>query len=432
MKAVIMAGGKGTRLLEVTNDLIPKPMALVGKKPILEHQIEELKRNGISEICIVVGYLGDKIQEHFGDGSNFQVKISYYVEEKPLGTAGALPYLLDFVSDSPFFLVFGDVIFDIDLHRMERFHQEKQGVATLFVHPNSHPFDSDLVVFDENFQINGFISKNGDRPKWYANYVNAGFYILEPSLIESIPKDSKTDLEKDLLFPWALQQGTVFAYTSSEYIKDVGTIERIKQAEKDLRTGVVQAKNLSNPQKCIFLDRDGVLNDYVGFLKHPDQMSLTKNSAEGVKKINLSQYLAIVVTNQPVVARGETSLETLEIIHNKLETLLGEKGAYLDAIYFCPHHPDKGYVGENPEYKIECSCRKPKIGMLQQACQDFNIDLSKSWIIGDSSRDIATGKNAGISTALVLGGETSIPEANSIDADLICSDILEAIQTIIN
>ena len=123
--------------------------------------------------------------------------------------------------------------------------------------------------------------------------------------------------------------------------------------------------------------------------------------AEAIRHINSSGYLAIVITNQPVIARGEVTVPELDLIHNKMETLLGQEGAYLDAIYFCPHHPDKGFEGEVPELKIDCNCRKPKPGMLLKAAEDFNIDLNQSWMVGDGKNDIEAGKNAGCHTALI-------------------------------
>ena len=128
--------------------------------------------------------------------------------------------------------------------------------------------------------------------------------------------------------------------------------------------------------------------------------------AEAIKKINASGYLAIVVTNQPVIARGEVTFKELEEIHNKMETELGLRGAYLDAIYYCPHHPHKGYDGEVPELKIECDCRKPKPGMLLKAAIDYNIDLSQSYMIGDGENDIKAGLAARCKSILVNGNGT--------------------------
>jgi D-glycero-D-manno-heptose 1,7-bisphosphate phosphatase len=175
----------------------------------------------------------------------------------------------------------------------------------------------------------------------------------------------------------------------------MGTPERFHQVEADFRNGVVQAKNLHNKQKIIFLDRDGTINKYVGFLRDIDDFELIDGASEAIKQINQSGYLAIVVTNQPVIARGEVSWEELHEIHKKMETLLGKDGAYIDGIYICPHHPDKGFEGERPEYKFDCDCRKPKPGLLLQAAKDFNINLSESIIIGDSEKDVEAGNNVG-------------------------------------
>jgi D-glycero-D-manno-heptose 1,7-bisphosphate phosphatase len=182
----------------------------------------------------------------------------------------------------------------------------------------------------------------------------------------------------------------------------MGTPERFEAVAKDFKAGIVQAKNLSHKQKAIFLDRDGTLNKYVGFLRKTDEMELLPGVAEAIRKINASGYLAIVITNQPVVARGEVTFEGLEEIHRKLETELGKEGAYIDALYYCPHHPDKGFEGERPEYKIDCDCRKPKPGLILQAAKDFNIDLSQSYMIGDNVTDVESGKNAGCKDSILV------------------------------
>ena len=192
----------------------------------------------------------------------------------------------------------------------------------------------------------------------------------------------------------------------------MGTPERFHQVEEDFKNGVVQAKNLKNKQKVIFLDRDGTINQYVGFLRDIDEFELLSGVAEAIKLINQSGYLAIMVTNQPVIARGEVSWEELHEIHRKMQTLLGKEGAYLDGIYVCPHHPDKGFEGERPEYKFDCDCRKPKPGLLLQAARDFNIDLSQSYMIGDDQRDVEAGKKAGCKESYLIGtnGDNSLLE----------------------
>lgn len=397
MKAVIMAGGKGTRIASV-NAEVPKPMIPVLGKPILQYQIEALKAQGVTEIILVIGHLGHIVKKHFKDGNSFGVKISYIEEKEPLGTAGALYFLKDEITED-FLLLCGDLIFDIDIERFYCAHKKFGAVATLFTHPNSHPYDSGIIVADGNGKVTNWLHKEDER-LWYRNRVNAGLHFLSPAIFKKFTQLKKCDLDRDILKPLISENG-LFVYDSPEYVKDMGTPDRYYAVGQDIKSGKVQAKNLSRKQKAVFLDRDGTINEYVGFLKSVEEFKLLDGVAEAVKKINDSGYLAIIITNQPVIARGEVSFEQLSEIHNKMETLLGAEGAYLDAIYFCPHHPHKGYEGERAEYKIDCSCRKPKPGLILRAANDFNIDLSKSFMVGDTENDVLCGKNAGCLTAVI-------------------------------
>ena len=398
MKVVIMAGGKGTRITSVASD-IPKPMILIEGKPVLEHEIVCLRKQGFTDIILTVSHLGNVIMDYFQDGSKFGVHIEYYFEKEPLGNAGALFKIKDKLTED-FLLLNADAMFDVDFNRFVDFHKQHNALVTLFTHPNSHPYDSGLIISNKHNQVEKWLAKEDERPMYYKNRVNAGLHVISPEVLNQVIDTQKIDLDRQLLKPLA---GTkkMYCYDSPEYVKDMGTPERYYAVCEDFKAGRVQSKNLSNKQKAIFLDRDGTINKYVGFLREIDQFELLPNVSEAVKKINDSGYLAIVVTNQPVIARGEVTFEELEEIHNKMETLLGKDGAYLDGIYFCPHHPRKGFEGEIPELKVECECRKPKPGMLLQAAKDFNIDLSKSWMIGDSDNDILAGENAGCFTARV-------------------------------
>lgn len=401
-----MAGGKGTRISSVASD-IPKPMIKIENMPVLEREIECLRDEGFTDLIITVSHLGHIIMNYFGDGSGvspvtgkpFGVHIEYFVEEVPLGNAGALYKLKDKLTED-FLLLNADAIFDVDFNRFVEYHKAKGGLVTLFTHPNSHPYDSGLIIADKNGAVERWLAKEDERPQWYRNRVNAGLHVISSKVLETVINTLKIDLDRQLLKPLA---GTekMFCYDSPEYVKDMGTPERYESVCRDFAAGRVQAKNLKNKQKAVFLDRDGTINKYVGFLRNIDDFELIDGVADAIKNINASGYLAIVVTNQPVIARGEVSFEELEQIHNKMETLLGAEGAYLDAIYFCPHHPHKGYEGEILELKFDCDCRKPKPGMLVKAAEDFNIDLSQSWMVGDGENDIKAGIAAGCHTALI-------------------------------
>ncbi len=411
MKTIIMAGGKGTRISSVTTDC-PKPMIKIDGKPVLEREIDCLRDQGFTDLIITVSHLADNIIDYFGDGTKFNVNIEYYIEPLPLGNGGALLKLRHRLN-SDFLLLNADALFEIDIQRFVQFHKKKESYATLFTHPNNHPYDSGLIIANEKKEVEQWLTKEDCRPQWYKNRVNAGFHIINPLILDMIDikpdivgtktKDGnivKVDLDRQILKPLC-GSGKMFCYDSPEYIKDMGTPERYESVINDFMRGRIKEKSLKYKQKAIFLDRDGTINKFVPFLKNIEKFQLLPGVIEAIKRINESGYLAIVVSNQPVIARGEVSFKQLQEIHNKMETLLGVGGAFVDAIYFCPHHPHKGYVGEISELKIDCECRKPKPGMLMQAAIDFNIDLSQSWLIGDSEIDIKAGKAASCKTGLI-------------------------------
>lgn len=429
MKTVIMAGGRGTRISSIARD-IPKPMIKIGDKPVLEHEINCLKEQGFTDLIITVSHLGDIIMDYFGDGSGispatgepFGVQIEYFVEKEPLGNAGALFHLKDKLTED-FLLLNADAVFDVDFNRFVAYHKQKGGLATLFTHPNSHPYDSGLILADEGGAVEQWLTKEDARPAYYRNRVNAGLHVLSPKVLDVEVTTPKVDLDRQLLKPLA-GTGLMFCYDSPEYVKDMGTPERYEAVCRDFREGKVQARNLRNLQKAVFLDRDGTINRYVGFLRKEEEFELLSGAAEAIGRINASGYLAVVVTNQPVIARGEVTVPELQNIHNKMETLLGYEGVFVDAIYYCPHHPHKGYEGEIPELKIDCDCRKPKPGMLLKAAQDYHIDLANSWMIGDGENDVKAGIAAGCKTALIGEGD--------FGQDLTVGSLAEFVRQILN
>lgn len=406
-----MAGGRGTRISQLFPN-IPKPLIPIGGIPILEREICSLSLQGFRDIILTVGYLADNIIRYFGNGERLGVKIDYFVEDVPLGNAGALFKLRDKIGAESFLLLNADAAFDVDFNRMLSFHRQHGAMVSLFTHPNSHPYDSGLIIADKDNKVEKWLTKEDERPIWYVNRVNAGLHIIAPKvldiLVDKIDLSQQIDLDRQVLKPLC-GTGMMYCYDSPEYVKDMGTPERFHQVEKDYIKGIVNAKNLHKKQKAIFLDRDGVINKHVGFLRNIDDFELIDGVVKAIEYINKSGYLAIVVTNQPVIARGDISWEQLDEIHKKMSTLLGKEGAYIDGIYICPHHPDKGFEGERLEYKIDCDCRKPKPGMLLRAVEYFNIDIAQSYMIGDSDSDVAAGQNAGCLASFKI--ETNKPNA---------------------
>ncbi len=401
MKAVILAGGKGARMGNMTKE-IPKPMLQVGDKPVIGHQLELLGKYGITEVIILVNYLKEIIINYAGNGEDFGLNITYYVEKAPLGTVGGIKEIEDRLTED-FLVFYGDVMINMNLPRLIKFHHQKKSECTLVLHPNDHPYDSDLVEINDKGKVIAFHPKPHKEGIYYKNLVNAGAYLMSSKIMIFLEKGKKADFGREV-FPAIYQKLEMYGYNTSEYLKDMGTPERLEQVIHDYNSEKIARSNYDVKQRAVFLDRDGVINVEKSFIHTPEDMELYPFTPAAIRKINASEYKAIVVTNQSVIARNLCSIEELDVVHKKMETDLGLQGAKIDALYYCPHHPDKGFPEERPEYKIDCTCRKPKPGMLLKAADDYNIELTRSFIIGDSHRDILAGKNAGCVTVGVMTG----------------------------
>ena len=425
-QAVILAGGKGTRLAA---ELQGKPKCLVDVDgtPLLQRQIIHLKACGVDDIVVLVNFAADQVVRFLSDNDNFGLRAAVVDDGDPRGTAGAVLASLDNLAER-FIVVYGDTLFNVDVRRLEAHHIEAGAQATLFLHPNDHPFDSDLVEVDEQRRIVAFHPSPHPPDRNYSNLVSAALYVVERRALEAWRRfKTPSDFGKDL-FPAMLAAGSFLeGYASFEYIKDIGTPKRLAKGIADLRRGVVARGSLNHKQKAVFVDRDGTLNPHRGFLRRADQFDLFPGIAESVRRLNELEYRVIVVTNQPVIARGESSFRDVRDIHDKLETLLGGVGAYVDAIYMCPHHPDRGFPGEVAELKIACDCRKPGTGMIERATADFNIDLAQSWLIGDTTSDIEVARRAGLRSILVRTGEGGLDKKYSAEADHMAEDFNHAV-----
>lgn len=430
MRAFLTAGGKGTRLKEVTGDLIPKPMAEIAGVPVLERAIISLKQNGVDEITISVGHLAEVIKNYVKDGSRWGVKVDYVTEEIPLGSGGALFYLKNKVKDD-FVVCSGDTVFDVDIKRMLAYHKRKRAAATLFTHPNAHPYDSDMILTDRYNRITGISLKNAERNFYYKNNVNAGFFIISPATLSFFDKPEKVNMEHDFIASLIARGERVYAYKSTEYVKDVGTPDRFLKAEKEILSEKPAKRNLKNKQKAIFLDRDGTINVYKGFIKTAADIELLPHVSEAIKLVNDSDYLAVIVSNQPVIARGEATRKQVDECFEKIETLLGKNGAFIDGVYYCPHHPHSGFKGEVKRLKKVCDCRKPATGLLKKAEKDFNLDLSECYMIGDSRVDEQTALNAGIPCIKVTTGAESAAEPSISEKTRVTNNLAEAVKAVL-
>jgi D,D-heptose 1,7-bisphosphate phosphatase len=429
-QVVILAGGEGTRLKAISGDT-PKSMVLVNSKPVLLHLIEQCIKYGFIDIRLLVSFGSNNIKRYFGDGSNFGVSIEYSNDSTLKGTAGALLDVIEDLDDY-FLVLYGDTYFEINLNKIWNFHRLQSSDATLFVHPNDHPYDSDLVELDDNFRIKT-IHKYPHDKHWRRNLVNAAVYVFTKSALSGIkPPVKKMDIAKEL-FPLMIKNGNkLYGYMTTEYIKDMGTPDRLESVKHDISSGKVSKLNYSCKKKAVFLDRDGVINHEVGHLSSTKQFKLIDGVSDAIRLLNRAGFITVVVTNQPIIARGILSCEGLRIIHNKMETLLGNDNAYIDKIYYCPHHPDSGFKGEINELKVDCSCRKPEPGLLLRASEELNLSLDNSWIVGDRTADILAGSRVDMSTILVKTGFAGKDEKYRIKPNFIATDLSEAVDLILN
>lgn len=429
---VIVAGGRGTRLKDRMGSM-PKAMVDVGGKPLIEHQVLLAHRYGITNILILTGFGAQHIEGYLGNGERWGVDIQYHRETAPRGTAGAVIDAFDNLG-TVFFVLYGDIMLNVDLSRIASAHAVQDG-ATLFVHPNDHPCDSDLIELDERRRVLAIHPYPHPPESFFSNLVNAGLYIFSKKALEPAVQSKNTfsyplDFGKDV-FPFLLSQGVqIRGYWSREYIKDAGTPERLDSVRHDYVIGRIQRGSLETPISAVLLDRDGTLNSNPGWVRAPEQLVMLPGAAEAVRFINHSGRLAVLVTNQPVVARGDCSEHELRLIHNKLEWLLGKSHAYLDRIYWCPHHPDKGFPGERAELKTACTCRKPSTGLVELAVRDLNIDLEQSWMVGDSSADMELAANLGIKSALVRSNQREFARVSNCKPTASFDTVLDAVQFI--
>jgi histidinol-phosphate phosphatase family protein len=426
MKGVIICGGKGTRMGKIN---VPKSLLEIGGKPLIQHQIEWFEHYGVREILVLAGHLSKQI-DHFVNTHPFRANIIVQKESFPLGTAGALKSAEQFL-DNTFIVIYGDKMHNICLDRMIAYHLNKPSICTIGVHPTTHMHDSDLLDMDDNCKITEVHPKPHDEAKDYRNLTNVCIYIMIPRVLSYIKPGVFSDFAKDVL-PTLVKKERVFGYPTLEYMRDIGTPERLKEVQHDWESGKIV--NCRTKRKAIFLDRDGVIiqrrdrQHGDGHDKTPDEFELFPDTISAINMINRSSYLAIVITNQPGIAKGFFTMDGLRSINNRMETLLGKGAAKLDAIFVCPHHPEKGFPGENPLYKIDCECRKPKPGLILQAAEQFNIDLSQSYMVGDTWRDIECGKAANVKTIALLQGDSNWKESK---ADVTFDNLTDAIHYII-
>jgi mannose-1-phosphate guanylyltransferase/phosphomannomutase len=416
MKAMILAAGEGTRLRPLTNET-PKVLVPINGVPQIEYTIRWLKQNGISEVAINLYHLGGKIREILGDGSQRGIRIVYSEETSLLGTAGGVKKLQPFFDDT-FAVIYGDVLTDFDLSEMLRFHRNKQAIITLALQRASNPAEVGVVELDETQRVVSFIEKPSPSPVNGA-LISGGIYIMKTEVLDYIPEDCFCDFGFEV-FPNIIQRGLpAYGYRlrDDDYLLDIGNMEKYQKANEDVRNGMVKIYNGHN--KAVFLDRDGTIAPDVNYCSRPEDFEVFADVPQAIRLLNESGFKVVIITNQSGIARGYFTEETLALIHQKMKEELARGGASIDAIYYCPHHPDEG-----------CDCRKPRTALFRQAAKDLGIDFLSSFMIGDMEMDIKAGKAIGCKTILVTSG-TRLGEEVIDPPDFSASNLLEAVRWIL-
>jgi len=407
-KIVIVAGGLATRMLPITEE-IPKCLVDINGKPLIQHQLEFFKSKGYTEFIFCVAHLADKVKEYFGNGSEFGIKIQYVQETKELmGTAGSVKLAEPLIIEPEFIVYYGDNLTSMDMGRLRKFHSLKRSLATIVLRPSPPNYKaSSIILLHPDNRIKLFLEKPTpvDYDKYCEEkmYINSGIYLFGREIFGMIPKDTKFDFAKDL-FPKLLNfREPFFGYPTTEFFREIGRVEKYEAFLLEVK-GKQNIFDAANDKKAVFLDRDGVINENGPRIDSPEKLIMLPGVPESIKKLNEAGYLTIIVTNQPEIAKGFFTVDDLNQVNEHLGKLLAEKGAHIDHIYFCPHHPESGFPGEIPELKMKCACRKPEPGMILKAMKDFGIDATKSWMVGDSKADIIAGQKAGVKTILLISG----------------------------
>jgi mannose-1-phosphate guanylyltransferase / phosphomannomutase len=393
----ILAGGLGSRMEGFDNQK-PKSLMVINGKTILEQQINILKNNGVGEIHLLLGHRAQQIIEFVKSlPINQSININYHIDESPLGTGGALMQLIK-KSPKTIGVSHGDLYIDTDILQFINEVSKNDCDWGQIVHPSNHIFDSDIVVMNESRQIIDYVLKPHEGNLEFRNLTNAGIYFFKSSFINATAKifgtvDYAFDLDRDLL-PRLLAFGLKgYGYEDIGTCLDVGTPERISNFDVWLKSKPFRGK----VRPMVFMDRDGVINEDTGWICSLNQFKMYSDVPASIAKLNNLGIRVVVITNQPVVARGDISLEDLSKLHIHFENLLAEKSAFVNAIYFCPHHPTRGFPNEIVSLKGKCSCRKPEVGLFLEALERFPTDLSRTFMIGDSWRDERAAQRLGIS-----------------------------------
>ncbi|MBF0232715.1 MAG: HAD-IIIA family hydrolase [Desulfamplus sp.] len=374
-QAVILAGGRGTRLKPLT-DSTPKPMIEFNGKPFLEHLISFLSEHGVNRILLLLGYLPDKIIDHFGNGHRFNVNIEYSISDE-INDTGKRIKLAEASIEQNFLLMYCDNYVPLPLGVMLKKFINRGFDGQITVYSNKDEYTRSNLSIDDDGVI---VQYDKSRLSNGLQGVDIGFAFFKKSILKHLPDDNVNF--ESIIYPLLVQKRQLSAYVTDHRYYSVGSFDRL-----DL------TKAFFDRQPAIFLDRDGVLNKKAPkaeYISDWDQFKWLDGALEALKLLKIARYRIIIITNQAGIARGMVSESSLLKIHENMIRDAVESGGGIDAVYYCPHGWDD-----------DCDCRKPKPGLLYKAQRKFHLDLSKIFFIGDDVRDQKAAVAAGCKSILV-------------------------------
>lgn len=406
-QAVILAGGRGTRLGSLSENCA-KPMQKVGHKPFLEFLIWNLKRHGLSRFTLLLGYKASSIIDHFGDGSDFGITIDYVIEPEPLGTGGALALAFSQGKlDETFLFCNGDTIFDFNYNDLINLTENSSALVGLSLRRVD-----DASRYGSVELVDTTVMKFAEKSSAAYGLISGGVTVIKREAVSLIPS-APCSLEADV-FPLLAAKQMMCGRAYDGFFLDIGLPETLGQAQE----AVPQWRR----KKALFLDRDGVLNRDFGYVCSKERFEWVDGAIETVKLMNDAGILVVVVTNQAGIARGFYDELEFQAFMHWINDELRARGAHLDAWYHCPHHPSEGL----PPYLGDCECRKPRPGMLERAIRDWEIDPSDVLLVGDKDSDIQAAANCGVRAVLYQETDGKLidripPEFYVLNGNCICS-----------
>ena len=395
-QCVILVGGLGTRLGAITQQ-VPKPLVDVGGKPFLAWVVDEIARHGFEEIVLLSGYRAEQFEAMADYIRGLGLRVVHSVEPAPAGTAGALTYARDHL-DETFLLMNGDGLFDVNLRDLARpLAPEAMVRLALRVMPNADRYGT--VTLDGD-QITAFLEKQATG---LPGLINGGIYAMRRAVLDRIGS-LPCSLEQDI-FPGLVAEGRLQGAVFDRPFIDIGIPEALAESQTFV-PGVAR-------RGAVFFDRDGVLNEDIGYAHRPDQLRWMPGAREAVKRANDAGLFTFVVTNQAGVARGLYDEAAIGAFHQAMQADLWAIGAHMDGFEYCPHHPDFGRDGTAP---VDCRRRKPGPGMILDLMARWTIDPARSLLIGDRETDLAAASAAGIAGHLYQSGSVDDLLARALGA----------------